>query len=422
MVAIKEEFMSEAFVNGRGKFFCRGCNSDELFSALNLGNLPIANELWPSLNEEVEEFPLHLRICKKCGLGQVEDVVTPTRLFKDYRYLSSVSSSFIEHAKNYVDRMINELNITKNDWVLEIASNDGYLLKNFVNSGITVLGVEPAENVAKIAIRAGIPTISEFFGRELALKLLNEHGHPKLIIANNVMAHVPDIRDFMRGLALIAGPETIITVENPSLMNLLKKDQFDTIYHEHYSYLTAHSVRTIGKEVSLELIKVEEIGTHGGSNRYWLQILSPKEVSDNVSLHIASERNNGLFDENSWKELASRIEELVSNFRNWLEQSHKDSKIVCGYGAAAKASTLLNYAKIKPQWLPFIADESHEKQGRFMPSKGIKIVSSEDMFLQKPTDIVIFPWNLSSEIGEKIKSVDTKLRIWQAVPKLQRVL
>ena len=412
------------FIEGRGRTFCRGCYGENLFSALDLGNLPIANELWPIQTEVIETFPLHLRICENCGLGQVEDVVTPSRLFKDYRYLSSISSSFSQHAKDFAYQVATEFRLSKNDWVLEIASNDGYLLRNFVAIGITVLGVEPAENIAKIAIEDGIPTVSEFFGTSLAGKLLEAKGHPRFIIANNVMAHVPDLRDFMNGLQSIAGPDTIITVENPSLINLLELDQFDTIYHEHYSYLTAHSVDKIGAEVGLELFKVEKIDTHGGSNRYWLRLKQPVETDlSGVGQQIIMELNSGLFDKTKWNNFAMRISVLVLQFRNWLEENHQEGNIVCGFGAAAKASTLLNAAHAKASWISAIADDSPEKQSRYMPVEGVPIISPQEMFRLAPTDVVVFPWNLSLEIGKKIQSLGgSGIRIWQAVPSLERIL
>lgn len=415
--------LSIPFIDGRGRNFCRGCSASDLFSALDLGNLPIANELWQNQVEKMEVFPLHLRICESCGLGQVEDVVTPIRLFKDYRYLSSISSSFSKHAEDYAYRIGKEFPFTKDDWVLEIASNDGYLLKHFVAMGISVLGIEPAENIAKIAVGNGVPTISEFFGTELARKLVESRGHPRFIIANNVMAHVPDLRDFMNGLQIMAGPQTVITVENPSLMNFLEYDQFDSIYHEHYSYLTAHSVKSIGSKVGLELYKVEKIDTHGGSNRYWLRTgTTVTSNSVDVDQFIQAELDLGLFNKNEWEAFAARIGILIENFRAWLEKSHDEGKVVCGYGAAAKASTLLNSANAKGAWMKAIADESPEKQNRFMPVEGIPIVSSQEMFNLNPSDIVIFPWNLSREIANKIKNIDgSDIRIWQAVPGLEQV-
>ena len=414
----------DSFIDGRGRVFCRGCNDTRLFSALDLGLLPIANELWTKPDEFIERFPLHLRICKKCGLGQVEDVVTPSRLFKDYRYLSSTTSSFIEHARLFVNRTIDELEFQDGEWVLEIASNDGYLLKHFIENDVDVLGVEPAENVARIAQNQGVPTISEFFSQELAQELVSKRGHPRLIVANNVMAHVPDVRNFIAGLATLSGPRTIISVENPSLMNFIEFDQFDTIYHEHFSYLTAHSVDSMTREFSLELFDVEKIPTHGGSLRYWIRLAGVEsQQSENVRSQVNEEIKAGLFDIESWNQFHKRIQILISDFHNWARNSYDSGLAVYGYGAAAKASTLLNAAKIEKNWITAIADASFEKQGRFMPAYGIPILDPEEMFLLNPTDVVIFPWNLSKELADIIVSLSkSPVRVWQAVPRMQRVI
>lgn len=296
--------MSNQYISGRGSDHCRGCNGSNLFSALDLGHLPLANELWAEEVGELELFPLHLRICNSCGLGQVEDCVTPDRLFSDYRYLSSVSISFVKHAREYVDLVVEKFNIGKGDWVLEIASNDGYLLQHFLEKGIRVLGIEPAQNIANVAVKIGVDTISRFFSLELAQEILTKMGHPRLIIANNVLAHVPNLQDFVAGLAIIAGPETLVSVENPSLMNFLEGGQFDTIYHEHYSYLTVHSVSMIIKPFGLEVFDVERIETHGGSNRYWLRTqnvgLHPEEtvnrmIQDEISKGLFKRRNGMIF-------------------------------------------------------------------------------------------------------------------------------
>jgi len=403
--------------------FCRGCKGTDLFSALDLGELPIANELWSDENQSIELFPLHLRICRNCGLGQVEDVVTPSRLFRDYRYLSSTSTSFLEHARIFTVDAMRDFDFEDGDWVLEIASNDGYLLQHFIKFGIDVLGIEPAENVAQIAQLAGIPTISEFFSLELAQNLLAARGTPKLIIANNVMAHVPDIQNFVAGIAALVGPKTRVSIENPSLINFLKADQFDTIYHEHYSYLTANSVQNITKEVGLQLFKVEEISTHGGSNRYWLRAQPKVEITEDlVVAKILQEVEDGLYDESAWESFDKRIQDIISQFYGWIKSSFEDGKLVCGYGAPAKASTLINVSRIEKGWIKAIADASPEKQGRFMPVHGIPIVSPKDLFELKPNDVIIFPWNLTKELSEIIENKAlVPTRIWKAIPKLEQV-
>ena len=412
------------FINGRGENFCRGCLGVELFSALDLGDLPIANELLKTREGHIEKFPLHLRICIQCKLGQVADVVTPERIFRDYRYLSSMSLTFLKHASDYVNDRINEGVFSPNDWVLEIASNDGYLLKNFIPFGIKTIGVEPAENVAEISKALGIQTISDFFSSELASVLLAEHGYPKLIIANNVMAHVPDLMDFVNGLAILCGPDTQISIENPSLANILVGMQFDTIYHEHYSYLSATAVATISKMNGLQLSKVEELSIHGGSNRYWLTKLDSEKIIDSSVGRVSnSEIECGLFDSKIWAGYSSKVTSILEGFHSWLRSGTENDRKIYGYGAAAKASTILNAIDLGPNLLLAIADVSTEKQKRFMPPHGTRIISPQDLFNSNPTDIVIFPWNIKSEIAILLRTnLVHNVRLWCAIPTMHEII
>lgn len=415
---------SSPYVEGRGFDLCRGCRSQDLFSGLDLGNLPIANELLISCDLEIDKFPLHLRICKICNLGQVADVVTPERIFRDYRYLSSMSSTFLSHARKFVLQQVNSGFVSKSDWVLEIASNDGYLLKNFLELGIKVIGVEPAENVADVSRELGIQTISEFFTSQLAENLFQKQGYPKLIIANNVMAHVPDLIDFLNGLSILCGPKTRISIENPSLANILFGMQFDTIYHEHYSYLSASSVRKIGEMNGLILNKVEELPTHGGSNRYWLSKLgSGYSVDESVDRIIDREESNGLFSQSNWSNYAERVNRILKGFQAWLQAAKLDGRRVFGYGAAAKASTILNAIDFDRDSILAIADISSEKQNRFMPAHGIKIISPMDLFSSDPTDVLIFPWNIKSEISSfLLNNLKSNVRLWCVIPEMHQVV
>jgi hypothetical protein len=411
------------FIDGRGETFCRGCLGRNLFSALNLGILPIANELLPYQDYEIERFPLHLSVCSNCGLGQVADVVTPERIFRDYRYLSSMSTTFLQHATDFVNDKLNEGMFSPSDWVLEIASNDGYLLKNFIESGVTARGIEPAENVADISRGLGIETISEFFSSQLAKELLAKYGYPKLIIANNVMAHVPDLIDFVEGLKILCGPDTRISIENPSLANILIGMQFDTIYHEHYSYLSASAVSKISKMHGLELFKVEEISIHGGSNRYWLRSFKEDDsVDPSVKKTIDFEAQSGLFSSENWATYASKVTKILNEFLEWLRTTEAMGNRIYGYGAAAKASTLLNSIEIDPNLVISIADVSLEKQLRFMPPHGIKVISPQELFSGNPTDIVIFPWNIKHEITNFLrKNLHADVRLWCAIPEMHQV-
>ena len=404
-------------------FFCRGCLGGNLFSGLDLGELPIANELLKSSEGSLEKFPLHLRVCSDCGLGQVADVVTPERIFRDYRYLSSMSTTFLKHASDFVNQRVQEGMFAPGDWVLEIASNDGYLLKNFLPFGIMAIGVEPAENVAEISRGLGIHTISEFFSSHLAKELLIKHGYPKLIIANNVMAHVPDLIDFIKGLAILCGKETQISIENPSLTNILIDMQFDTIYHEHYSYLSASAVATISRNNGLQLFKVDDLSIHGGSNRYWLRALSENGLVDtSVDSVVKYEKLCGLFDESEWKHYSIKVSRILQDFRKWLSGGVEKGLRIYGYGAAAKASTILNSINLEAGLITAIADASLEKQNRFMPPHGIRIISQQQLFAAKPTDIVIFPWNIKSEIANYLRAnLGEGIRLWCAIPEMHQV-
>ena len=410
-------------IEGRGGVFCRGCLGRNLFSGLDLGKLPIANELLKSREGSLEKFPLHLRVCSECGLGQVADVVTPERIFRDYRYLSSMSTTFLQHASDFVNQKFQEGMFTPGDWVLEIASNDGYLLKNFLPLGIMAIGVEPAENVAEISRSLGIHTLSEFFSSQVANDLLSKYGHPKLIVANNVMAHVPDLLDFIKGLAILCGAETQISIENPSLANILVGMQFDTIYHEHYSYLSASSVASISKKYGLNLFEVEELTIHGGSHRYWLNLLTPNSFNHaSVKRIIDDEIANGLFDVTAWANYSSKVSIILKSFLDWLYSARKDNKRIYGYGAAAKASTILNSIEIEEGLIASIADISLEKQARFMPPCGIKIISPKELFSINPTDVVIFPWNIKDEIAAYLRAnLGDGVRLWCAIPDMHQV-
>jgi C-methyltransferase C-terminal domain/Putative zinc binding domain/Methyltransferase domain len=399
---------------------CRACNANNLFSALDLGHLPIANELMVSPTAS-DIFPLHLKVCSDCGLGQVADVVSPERLFRDYRYLSSVSQTFLTHAAKFVDKVLNSLDWKPGDWVLEIASNDGYLLRNFLPHSISVLGVEPASNVAEIARRNGVLTLSEFFCRELAEDILAKYGHPRLIIANNVYAHVPDIQDFTSALQTLMNERTLVSIENPSIMNLLEGLQFDSIYHEHYSYLSATSVSSIAARFNLHLIEVEQIPTHGGSNRYWLSKV--KETRNGSVAHlISNEKSRGLFDHDKWQKFSEQVNTILNEFKHFCDEAKSKGEVVAGYGAAAKASTLINAAKIGSDAIKFIVDESPEKAGRYMPNYSIPIVGKEMLTTLNIDHVVIFPWNLADEIGKKIQdSCEQEVSIWSAIPALRRI-
>lgn len=406
-----------------GVNICRGCDSQKLSKVLSLGNLPIANELIKEVNSLVEEFPLELSICRNCGLGQVGDVVSRGRLFNDYRYLSSVSQSFLRHAEEFTTYVTELIRFQAGDWVLEIASNDGYLLKNFVSKGIDCLGIEPSENVSKIARNIGVPTQNTFFGASVATELVRTKGYPKLVIANNVLAHVPDIQDFLKGIEIITGPSTTVTVENPSIMNIFSDLQFDSIYHEHYSYLSVTAVENLLSKTNLKLYNVQKILTHGGSIRYWI---SRKQLSHGVRSKVSKireeEKKSGIFEPENWSQLQSGVTQIATSFRKLLHDLSNENARVWGFGAAAKASTILNYSKIEKVLIRGIADSSPEKQGWYMPSQGIPIVTPEKMYRDNPTHIIIFPWNIADELKFSIlRNLSDTTKILKLIPSIQEV-
>ena len=403
----------------QGAVSCRACGGYALESVLDLGRQPLANRLLTHPCEEPLEYPLHLRICTDCFLGQVEDVVVPDDIFRDYPYLSSVSSSWVEHSIRFAREQTFHLSNHHGAYVLEIASNDGYLLEQFQKLGVSVLGVEPAVNVATLSRRKGIQTITEFFGERLAKEILIEHGYPGLIAANNVFAHVPDITDFARGLATLCGPATRISIENPSFLTMLLETQFDTIYHEHFSYLSAHSVRTLARNVGLELFDIEFLTTHGGSNRYWLCLRGTQLVRRSVDQALVNEENQGLKKSDLWGAFRARSELRIRTLQGWLD-SHTHARLAA-YGAAAKGNTLLNATGSASRQFQVVFDGSPEKVGKFLPGSAIPIVDRSAFQPGLYDDILILPWNIAQEVSAALRAVDPTIRLWRAIPQLEQV-
>lgn len=404
----------------RGTTICRACGSGHLVEILDLGKQPLPAEYGSTPDEILEAFPLIMRQCRDCGLGQLGEYVLPERIFhKNYPYLSSASSTWVAHAKQYALQMKEQLALTENDLVVELASNDGYLLSEFNKLGIPVMGIEPAENVASLAIASGVPTICQFFGSVLAHKILDQYGQPRLIIANNVFAHIPDMIDFTKGLAILAGENTIITIENPSFTTLMKKTLFDTIYHEHYSYISAHSVNKVASDNGLSLVRIDVLPTHGGSNRYWLS--KSLLVDDTVSKMLEEERQDGLFDANSWHDFAIKSKKVINGLREWLLERQRTGDVVAGYGAAHKGNTFLNSVGAAAKSIVYVVDASFEKQGKFLPGSQIPVLAPEALDSKKPTDVLILPWNIAPELKSQIKKLAPKARIWVAHPEMHQL-
>lgn len=414
--------MSAELISDRGSKICRGCEGTDLFVVLDLGAQPLPSEYAEKAEEVLEEFPLVLRVCETCGLGQLGEFVLPERIFhSNYPYLSSASSTWLDHSANYAKGMISQLNLTEESLVVELASNDGYLLSIFQKSGIRVLGVEPANNVAEMARAKGVPTVVGFFGVDAARKIVEEYGIPDLIVANNVFAHIPDIRDFAEGIAILSGDKTIVTIENPSFATLLQQRYFDTVYHEHYSYLTTHSVKKVSADFGLEIIDVQELPTHGGSNRYVLMKSGAEGPRPSVARVIQSEIEAGLLDRGTWASFARDVEQSLAVARNWFLEREQEGAVVVGYGAAHKGNTFLNSIGTLSRTLPYVVDESIEKQGRFLPGSQIPVLPPAALGEASPTDVLILPWNIASEISQRIRKVLPDVRIWVAQPELRQL-
>ena len=390
---------------------CRACNANNLFDAIDLGEIPVAAGFAKEDLLNPELYETKMIVCGSCGLGQTSVDLDESSLFSYYNFRTSLSKSFLEHSKRYCDEVIEKYNITQDDWVLELASNDGYMLKYFKEKGIGILGVDPAENLAFYSAINGVPTISQFFGSKLAQDILKEKGYPKLIIANNVMAHVPNIQDFVNGISILCSDETVVSVENPTIMNILEKDHFDTIFHEHYSYLSCNSVSRLANLFGLELFHVEFLTTHGGSNRYWLS--KNKQRTDIVNETIKYEVSSGLMDSNAWDISYKRIKSNVKEFYDRVKNLNSSGAIICGYTASAKSTVLLNFAGIKRGDIKVIADDAVEKQGHYVLGPSIPIVSMNEMLKLNPTDIIVFSWNIYDEIKNKIILAGYKnIKVW----------
>jgi hypothetical protein len=407
----------------RGTLSCRACGHGHLASVLDLGVQPLANELLPEADTPDAPFPLHLRICPACGLGQVGEFVLPERLFGDYPYLSSVSQSWLAHARRYAAEMDAELGLASGGGsVVEVASNDGYLLREFQALGVDVLGVEPAANVAELARSRGVDTLTAFFGRETAHRVVAERGHPRLVAANNVMAHVPDLDDFVGGFAELCDDTTVVTVENPSFVTLLNETQFDTIYHEHYSYLSAHAVGRLVEQHGLELVDVTGMPTHGGSYRYTIVRAGTRAALPSVAEAVERELGSGLLKEATWWAFADRSRATMSGLQTWLAERAAAGDRVAAYGAAAKGNTLLNAAGTRVGDILAVADGSPEKQGKFLPGSRIPVVAPESLPATGADDILVLPWNIAPEIGALVRRLLPEGRAWIAVPTMKALV
>lgn len=381
---------------------CRHCSSPLEHLFLDLGFAPPSNAYLTAedLAKPEKYYPLRVLLCDQCWLVQTEDYADAGELFdSNYAYFSSTSTSWLEHAKNYSEMITARLGLGPSSQVIEVASNDGYLLKNFLATGIPCLGIEPTASTAAAAEAIGIPVLRDFFGERLGKELAADGRQADLIIGNNVFAHVPDINDFTRGLKAALKPGGTITLEFPHLLRLIAENQFDTIYHEHFSYLSLQAVTRIFKHAGLKVWDVEELPTHGGSLRvYACHAADDRQLEPSVGRILAEEKSSGLLTLETYRAFQSRAEKVKDDFLTFLLEQKRAGKKVAAYGAAAKGNTFLNFAGIKPDLLPFVCDAAPAKQGKFLPGSHIPIRSPEVLENASLDFLVILPWNIADEV------------------------
>ena len=403
---------------------CRHCGIQLQHTFLDLGFAPPSNAYLSEddLSRPEIYYPLKIKVCDRCWLVQTEDYAEANTLFTpDYAYFSSTSSGWLEHARHYAEKMIADLGLGGDSYVIEVASNDGYLLKNFVSSGIPCLGIEPTASTADAAEKIGVPVLRKFFSEELGKQLAHEGRRADLIAGNNVYAHVPDINDFTKGLKALLKPEGTITLEFPHLMQLIEHAQFDTVYHEHFSYLSLYTVSRIFSAAGLRVWNIEELSTHGGSLRvYGCHEDDPRKTRKTVLELLQLETDRGIHRLDTYHAFQPRAERIKHELLAFLLEQKRHGKTVAAYGAAAKGSTLLNYAGIKPDLLPFVADAAKAKQSRFMPGSHIPILEPKSLTEAKPDYVLILPWNIAKEVKSQHQSLEkggTKFVV--AIPYLQ---
>jgi hypothetical protein len=403
---------------------CRHCGAVLHHPFLDLGFAPPSNAYLDleDLSRPEKTFPLRVKVCDRCWLVQTEDYAQADELFRaDYAYYSSTSSSWLAHARDYCRHITNLLRLDSGSHVVEVASNDGYLLRNFVAAGIPCLGIEPTAGTAEAARALGIPVLCEFFGESLARNLAGEGRAADLIVGNNVYAHVPDINDFTRGLAALLKPQGVVTLEFPHLMQLLGQAQFDTVYHEHFSYLSLTSVIRIFGQAGLRVWDVEQLPTHGGSLRvYGCLERSARTTSPRVARALSVESNAGLTSLQTYQTFQVKADRIKYDLLLFLIEQKQAGRRVAAYGAAAKGNTLLNYAGVRPDLLPSVCDAAKSKQGKYLPGSHIPILSPDVLFTMRPDFVLVLPWNLASEVRQQLAPLAAQgTRFVTAVPRLE---
>jgi SAM-dependent methyltransferase len=381
---------------------CRFCGADLRHTFVDLGMSPLCESYVPAdrVNAMEPFYPLHAKICERCLLVQLEEFVTADHIFSEYAYFSSYSDSWVAHARAYVELAIERFGLGPDSLVMEVASNDGYLLRHVVERGIPALGIEPAANVAEVARELGIETIVRFFGREMAADLVAEGRRADLLAANNVMAHVPDLNDFVGGIQMVLADDGVATIEVPHLLRLVEDNQFDTIYHEHFQYFSFLSAQKVLAAHGLEVFDVDELKSHGGSLRCSAQRsdTGSRPVGQRVHDLVARERALGYDTLDGHRAFAARVEETKWSLLEFLIATRREGKRIAGYGAPGKGNTLLNYCGIRTDLLDYTVDRNPYKQGQFLPGTHIPILHPEVLEQDRPDYILILPWNLKEEI------------------------
>lgn len=387
---------------------CRFCSAPLRRTFADLGASPLSNSfIKPEQLGAMEPFfPLHAYVCERCFLVQLEEYESPKNIFNDYAYFASFSTSWLEHCARYTEKMTALLSLNANSSVVEIASNDGYLLQYFREKGIPVLGVEPAANVAAAARQKGIPTETDFFNDSKAQEMRGRGIGADLIIANNVLAHVPDVNDFVKGFFTLLNPDGVATFEFPHLLRLLEGVQFDTIYHEHFSYLSLHTAKQIFEAQGLMVYDVEELPTHGGSLRVYVQqVPGCRPVAASVALLLDKEKNSGLLDPETYDQFAEKVRKIKRDLLSLLIRLKEEGKTLVAYGAAAKGNTLLNYCGIGTDLIDYVVDKNPHKQNLYLPGSRIPVYAVEKIDETQPDYVLILPWNLKEEIATQMRNV-----------------
>jgi len=403
---------------------CRHCTAPLEHDFLDLGFAPPSNAYLTreDLTRTEKYYPLRIKVCDQCWLVQTEDYAQPEELFNgDYAYFSSTSTSWLAHAARYAEEMAQRLQLNQDSLVIEVASNDGYLLKNFVSAGIPCLGIEPTAGTARAAEELGIPVIREFFGERLGRQIAATGKHADLIVGNNVYAHVPDINDFTRGLKAALKLGGTITMEFPHVMRLIEHTQFDTVYHEHFSYLSLYTVDRIFRAAGMRICDVEELPTHGGSLRvFGCHAEDDRPTSAAIGELLSEEERRGLRTLATYRDFQPKANRIKDDLLDFLIEQKRRGKTVAAYGAAAKGNTLLNYAGVKPDLLPFVYDAAAAKQGRLMPGSHIPILAPAALEEQPPDYLVILAWNIAAEVKQQYaKLAELGTKFVTAVPQLE---